>query len=144
MKAISIKQPFVFMINDGLKTLEIRSRKTNYRGKLLICSSKSIHDGECLPDGEVEFRNAERYYKQLTKSYMIPSFRLGYAICVVDLVDCRKMENTLEDKLAARHEYIEDAYVYVFDNVRSLDPFPVRGQLGIFNIDAPSDSIANY
>lgn len=142
MKAISIKQPFTFMICDGLKSLEIRSRKTNYRGKLIICSSQSIHDGLCLPNEEIEFRSAKKYYKQLTNLYMIPSFRVGHAICIVDLVNCRKMENTLEDKLAARHEYVKDAYVYEFQNVHRFNPFPVRGQLGIFNVDVPDYLLA--
>lgn len=39
MKALSVRAPWAEMIADGSKTLEIRSRRTHYRGELLICQS---------------------------------------------------------------------------------------------------------
>ncbi len=62
MKAISIKQPWANMIAHGEKTIETRTWATNYRGPLLIVSSK-------VPD--------------------IPL--AGYAVAVAELVDCRPM-----------------------------------------------------
>jgi len=41
MKAISLKQPWANFIRDGRKTIETRAWKTEYRGDLLICSSKN-------------------------------------------------------------------------------------------------------
>lgn len=40
MKAISIKEPWASLINSGKKTIETRTWKTDYRGKLLLCCSK--------------------------------------------------------------------------------------------------------
>lgn len=40
MKALSIKQPWATLIANGIKTLEVRSWKVNYRGPLVIVSSK--------------------------------------------------------------------------------------------------------
>lgn len=40
MKAISIKEPWASMIAYGYKTIETRNWNTNYRGEILICSSK--------------------------------------------------------------------------------------------------------
>lgn len=40
MKAISLKQPWANLIADGEKTIETRTWSTNYRGPLLIVSSK--------------------------------------------------------------------------------------------------------
>ena len=40
MKAISIKGHWAKLIRDGLKTIETRTWKTDYRGKLLLCCSK--------------------------------------------------------------------------------------------------------
>ena len=39
MKALSVRAPWAEMIAAGEKTLEIRSRRTHYRGPLLICQS---------------------------------------------------------------------------------------------------------
>jgi hypothetical protein len=35
-----VQSPWAGMIADGTKTIEIRSRRTNYRGELLICQSR--------------------------------------------------------------------------------------------------------
>jgi hypothetical protein len=40
MKAISIKGQWAVFIWSGDKTIETRTWKTNYRGKLLLCASK--------------------------------------------------------------------------------------------------------
>lgn len=39
MKALSVRAPWAGMIASGGKGLEIRSRRTHYRGPLLICQS---------------------------------------------------------------------------------------------------------
>jgi hypothetical protein len=39
MKALSVRQPYTALICAGVKTVENRSRPTNYRGKLLIHAS---------------------------------------------------------------------------------------------------------
>lgn len=40
MKALSVKQPWANMIASGEKTIETRTWRTNYRGPLLIVSSR--------------------------------------------------------------------------------------------------------
>jgi len=40
MKALSVREPWASMIARGEKTLEIRSRRTHYRGPLAICASR--------------------------------------------------------------------------------------------------------
>jgi len=62
MRALSVKQPWANLIASGEKTIETREWPTNYRGPLLIVSSKT-------PD--------------------IPP--AGAALCVVDVVDCRAL-----------------------------------------------------
>jgi hypothetical protein len=39
MKALSVRAPWAEMIASGAKSIEIRSRRTHYRGPLLICQS---------------------------------------------------------------------------------------------------------
>ena len=41
MRAISIREPWSSAILAGRKTIEVRSRRTNHRGPLLLCCSKS-------------------------------------------------------------------------------------------------------
>ena len=40
MKALSVRRPWSTLIASGAKTIEVRSRRTHYRGELLICESQ--------------------------------------------------------------------------------------------------------
>ena len=40
MKALSVRAPWSGMIASGRKTVEVRSRRTHFRGELLICQSR--------------------------------------------------------------------------------------------------------
>lgn len=103
MKAISIKQPWANMIATGQKTIETRKWKTDYRGTLLLCSSRE-------PDIE-------------------PA---GCALAVAKLVDCRPM--SVLDEPAARCRKYEGAVAWVLEDVRPIKPFPVRGELRVFDV----------
>ena len=104
MKALSIKQPWANLIAAGKKTIERRTWTTSYRGPLLIISSKRP-----------------------------PIEPAGYAVAIVDLVDCRPM--TPDDEKAACCPIYENAVAWVLCNVCVIEPFPVKGQRGISNID---------
>jgi hypothetical protein len=67
MKALSVKQPWANLIASGKKTIETRLWPTEYRGPLLIVSSKTprIHPAGC-------------------------------ALAVAELVDCRPMTQSDE------------------------------------------------
>lgn len=69
MKALSVKQPWASRIAQKVKTIETRTWKTNYRGKLLIVASKNP-----------------------------PMPFAGHALCTVNLVDCRPMRPEDKDK----------------------------------------------
>lgn len=36
IKALTVKQPYSDLIGEGVKTIEVRSKNTSYRGLLLI------------------------------------------------------------------------------------------------------------
>ena len=42
MKAISIRQPWAWLIVNGYKDVENRTWYTSHRGPLLICASKAL------------------------------------------------------------------------------------------------------
>lgn len=57
----------------------------------------------------------------------------GKAACIVDVADCRKM--TREDEKAACIELYPRARAWIIRNLRLVKPFPVKGQLGIYEVD---------
>lgn len=109
-KALSVKQPWANMIAAGEKTIETRRWATEYRGPLLIVSTKA-------PD--------------------IPP--VGCAIALTTLIDCRPM--TRADEIAAACPLYHGAYAWVLRDVRQLKPFPVRGQLGIYEVAVEDDRL---
>lgn len=58
----------------------------------------------------------------------------GFALAVADLVDCRPM--SVLDEANAKCPKYEGAYSWILRNVRAIDPFPVRGQPSLFDVDA--------
>jgi len=62
-----------------------------------------------------------------------PGETSGMAVAVADLVDCRPM--TKEDGVAACIGLYSGAFAWVLSNVRKIKPFPVRGQLKLFDVD---------
>ena len=57
----------------------------------------------------------------------------GFALAVVQLRDCRPM--TRADERAACCPAYAGAYSWVFEKVNRIQPFEVRGQLGIFDVE---------
>jgi hypothetical protein len=111
MKAISIKQPWASLIAAGIKTLEIRQWSTEHRGPLLIVSSRRP---------------------------VIEGHRHGQALCIVNVVECRRM--TREDlPFACIQDFYFDHYAWVLKDVKLIEPFGVMGQLRLF--DVPDQSI---
>jgi hypothetical protein len=104
MIALSVKQPWANLIAQGRKTLEIRSWSTPARKGVLLCSSAS------------------------------PAiYPAGFAIAVIDIVECRPFARADED--AACVEHIPGMYAWVIANVRRINPIPVKGRLGFFRVE---------
>lgn len=108
MKALCVQQPWASMIAAGLKTIETRTWRTSYRGELLIAASKNA---------QVEIENLPR----------------GKALAIANLVECRPMLES--DEIGACCPIYPRAVAWVFSRIIPIQPFDVRGQLGIFEVD---------
>ena len=111
IKALSVRQPWARLIAAGIKTLEVRSRHTHYRGELLICSSLSAPAHAQGPR--------------------------GMALATVRLVNCRPF--TPADVGAACVNYAPDLFVWKLTDAHPLPrPFPVKGSLNFFEVFLPA------
>jgi len=120
MKALSIKQPWASEIALELKTIEVRSWKTNHRGDLLIVATKK-------PDA--------RALRVLQSQGLLQDVPLGCTVAIVNLVDCRTM--TEADAFQADYEYYPGAYAWVLEDIRPIKAFPVKGRLGLYEVELP-------
>lgn len=121
MKALSIKHPWAWAIAKGFKTIETRVWGTDYRGSILIVSSLK-------PD-----RSMLEWFIKEAGQQIEAQMEYGKAIAVAELVDCSPMLKTDQD--AALCDVYADAVSWVLENVREIKPFPVKGQLGLYNVD---------
>lgn len=119
-KAISIKQPWAWLIINGIKDVENRTWYSNHRGPLYIHASKNWDQ-----DG---------YHFLLLKYGIYDSARLpakkdyvfGSIIGTVNMVDCVSYYQSV---------WFYGPYGFVFENPFSLiEPMPFKGRLGIFNV----------
>ena len=128
MKALSVKQPVGSLIKLGLKPIETRTWKTNYRGDILICGSLNW------------FRGYLRLPRRFTDEENVESYNLkGKAICIATLVDIKSMVK--EDEKQACCAIYPGAYSWILENIRPIKPFPVKGKLSLFEVD---DSLIQY
>ena len=104
-KALSVNQPWANLIASGEKTIETRKWATEYRGPVLIVSTKKPPEPG-------------------------PA---GCAVALVDLVDCREFKDTDED--AARCEVPLGTMAWCLANIRRVEPIEIRGQHRLYDVD---------
>lgn len=104
------------------KDIETRSWKTRYRGPFLIVASKAV-ETDIVED------------MRAAGVQMPRRFDTGCAVAVTTIVDCRPMTNG--DVHRAYCPLFHGAWAFVLEGTRAIQPFPVRGQLGFYKVDAP-------
>ena len=110
MKALSVHQPFASLIANGEKTIETRKWPTSYRGDLLIVSTQRVYQPN-------------------------PDLPLGKALCVVMLYDC--VPSTFDHAEAACCRIYDGAWSWLLEDIRPIEPFPVRGRQRIYEVELP-------
>ena len=131
MKVLSLTEPYATLIKNGFKTIETRSWKTNYRGKLYIHASSTK-----IPK---EYRDN----LELMSLVDINNLNYGNIICSCELLDCIEMTDEFVDKIknTRKNEYItgvysKGRYAWILGNIEILEePIKVKGHLGIWNLD---------
>jgi hypothetical protein len=119
MQALSIMQPWAWLICAGHKDIENRGWSTTYRGRVLIHAGKRF-DGS---PQDWEWPDIERPR----------SFDMGGIIGEAELVDCVS---------ASPSPWFNGPFGFVFRNAR-LTPFqPCRGMLGFFSPRSFADNNA--
>lgn len=112
-KALSFQEPYAMLIAIGAKTVECRSRKINVPIKnLVVCASKTA-----------------------SLFYPIPGLPYGYAVGLVDVVDCVPFEKKHLDAAMMPDMPERDSYAWVLENARMIEPFKIRASASFFHVD---------
>ncbi|MFW7267512.1 ASCH domain-containing protein [Gluconacetobacter sp. Hr-1-5] len=116
MKALSIKQPWAWLIVSGHKDVENRSWWTSFRGPVLIHAGKQ-HDG---PKGDWGWPDIARP----------DALDYGGIIGIAEIVNCVRLHNS---------PWFCGPHGFVVRGARRLPFVPLKGQLGFF--DVPADVV---
>lgn len=133
-KSVCVRQPYADLLtkptwrdDKGVwhseKTIEVRSRKTNFRGDVLICAS----------------RNPE-----------IPGCLSGCAVGFVEIYDIKPISEFTEDDWKAtcipeeERPNFEKGFGWLVRNPRRIVEMPVIGKLGFFDIVVPKGDLTEY
>lgn len=145
MKALSIKQPWAYLIAKGYKDIENRDWPTNYRGRIYIHASLTFDSkglewltsnskdvpNEFVAEAKIGDTSAYEVLMEL-EPCNLDDYPRGAIIGEVDIVDCR-----WQQKHQALSPWAEiNKYGFVLANaVRYDKPIPYRGQLGLFEVE---------
>ena len=131
MKVLSLTQPYAELIKEGCKTIETRSWKTEYRGKLYIHASAT------------KIPKASKENDELMGLIRNNHMDFGRIICSCKLVDCVKMTDGYVAHMRDNHykEYLSGVYAtgryaWILKDIEVLDtPIPAKGHLGLWNYE---------
>ena len=120
MKALTIKQPWAELIMAGLKDVENRSRRTNFRGRFAVHAGRRRADFEDL-DLDGMPKKFRKPIEQAWERHANPGRVLG----TVELVDCIQT--------SASHWAIEGYWHWLLADPRPYTrPIAAKGQLGLW------------
>ena len=137
---LSVRQPWAWLICEGLKDVENRNWKTNYRGTLYIHAGKTFDVDAfnwMFDRSLVTHAAAQEVFKHFC---IIPSVKGGIKIMKnkdefgaivgrVELIDCGRSQSVWAQPEVKCHWTVRHG--------QHIIPVPMRGQLGLFRIQNP-------
>lgn len=139
-RALSIKQPWLFLILQHYKDMEIRTNNTKFRGFFGLHASKQFdHAG---------YNFLKDNHEDIFQHTDVDDFEKGYILGVANLWNVMKFKdkdqfNVFKDRHLNDPEwYDKKTKAYVLQDIHMInDPVPYRGQLGLFKLEKPLEVI---
>ena len=124
MKALSIRQPWAWLIINGGKDIENRDWKTNFRGRVLVHASKGMTREE-WSDAWTFAQGLGASPKAIAAGVTRDSILRGGIIGSIEIVDCVSYSSS---------PWFMGKFGFVLRDPRPLPFVPWKGQLGFFDI----------
>jgi hypothetical protein len=122
MKALSVRQPFAWLLIHGTKDIENRDWRTSVRGKIAIHAAKGMT--------RAEYEDALWFVGEFapTLATEMPKFEelvRGAIIGTMVLRDCVER---------SKSPWFQGRYGFVVDCPEPCDPIPIKGALGFWDV----------
>jgi hypothetical protein len=118
MKALSIRQPYAWLIANGIKDIENRDWPTKFRGRVLI------HAGVTYPKRDYA-DDAEDYPDMYGIEYPPREQMIGGIVGVATIIDCVSKSDS---------KWFLGAYGFVLADAKPLPFVPCKGKLSFFDV----------
>lgn len=119
--ALSIRQPWVDLILIGVKTIENRTKRTHFRGTILLHASATLASSEYI---DWYVKTARKFNLLGKNAEYEPD--VGAILGLVDIVDCVQESES---------PFFEGPFGWVLKNPRRFKkPIPYKGAVGIFYV----------
>lgn len=129
MRALSIRQPWAWLIINAGKDIENRDWKTSYRGQILIHASKGMTKDEYYDAAETAIEAG--HVRPYPPGLRLPPFKeleRGGIVGSVEIADCVEESDS---------PWFFGRYGFVLRDPQPMPFHPVRGQLGFFDVKLP-------
>ena len=146
MKALSIRQPWAWLIASGIKDVENRSWPTKFRGRIYIHAGKKMDKAGL--DWLVHNYNLQRAWNEgLGRDTYCDimerdetDYTKGAIIGEVDIVDCQFWYDFMDKGIQSPWGE-SGKYGFVLHNpVLYQTPIPCKGQLGFFEVTPEAET----
>jgi len=128
IKVLSVRQPWAWCLVHGLKDVENRSRRTNYRGPVLIHASGT--------ESLAEYQAAWEVLHQAGHDVLPLKCELGGIVGIINITDCVQQMNS---------PWFFGPFGWVVTGARKLAFIPCKGQLGFWSPPADVlESVKNH
>lgn len=122
---ISVRQPWAWLLVNGVKKVENRTWETSYRGPLLIHASRTTVD--------LIRTNCSELFADMPPADMLP---LGCLVGMVHLAECITLKDAQRRRdLAGQGRFIEGPFCWIMNKPRPMfKPISFIGRLGLFRV----------
>lgn len=128
MKAISIRQPWAWLVATGQKDIENRTWATSFRGRILIHASKDMT--------RREYEDVEDFLHWsgigVRQAITLPPMR---ELARGGIVGVATLDNVVAPSARTSPWHIEGCQGFHLSNARPLPLTACKGALGVFNVD---------
>lgn len=126
MKALSIRQPWAWLIVHGYKPVENRTWRTHFRGQFLIHASAGMTRSDYTSAKDLAQRNGVAIPRELLE--------FGGIVGMANLTDCHSRNDGSWIPGVGESPWFFGPYGFVLRDAKPLPFRPLPGKLGFFEV----------
>lgn len=131
MKVLSVKQPWAALLVNGIKDIENRTRRTTFRGRILIHASKA-QKSEFIADFLTGEQAKAVCEAKIEDSDFGKSLVRGMIIGSIEIYDCVKNDSSIWAEKNVWNWKVRKPILF-------KKPIPAKGKLGLWNFEKEID-----